>query len=242
MSGIEIVNLSKYFGKKEVLKNISLTLNKGEVTAILGPNGSGKSTLMKSILGLVNPDQGQIIINNQSIIRQWDYRKEIGYMPQIANYPDNISVKEIISMIRNIRQMDDNAMSLVSLFKLDNDLDKKIKQLSGGMRQKVNAIIALMFDSPILILDESTVGLDPVSRLLFKELILKEKMKGKTILLITHHMNEIEELADKIVFILEGRIFFHGSLDEVKSEQNENDFEKAVAKILESKQVFSSHV
>lgn len=242
MNGIEIVNLSKYFGKKEVLKNISLTLNKGEVTAILGPNGSGKSTLMKSILGLVNPDQGQIIINNQSIIRQWDYRKEIGYMPQIANYPDNISVKEIISMICNIRQMDDNAMSLISLFKLDNDLDKKIKQLSGGMRQKVNAIIALMFDSPILIMDEPTVGLDPVSRLLFKELILKEKRKGKTILLITHHMNEIEELADKIVFILEGRIFFHGSLDEVKSEQNENDFEKAVAKILESKQVFSSHV
>lgn len=237
MSAIEIVNLSKRFGKKTVLKNVSLTLNKGEVTAILGPNGSGKSTLMKSILGLVNPDQGQILIDNQSIIRQWNYRKEVGYMPQIANYPDNISVKEIIQMIRNIRQKEDNASTLISLFKLDNDLDKKIKQLSGGMRQKVNAIIALMFDSPILILDEPTVGLDPVSRLLFKELILKEKKKGKTILLITHHMNEIEELADKIVFILEGSIFFHGSLEKVKSEQNETDFEKAVAKILESKQV-----
>jgi Cu-processing system ATP-binding protein len=239
MSHIEICNLGKTFGKRTVLQEINVTIKSGEVTAIMGPNGSGKSTLMKAILGLVIPDVGEIQINNKDIISDWAYRKDIGYMPQIANYPENISVIELIRMIKDVRQQSGDADRFITLFRLENHLNKKLKELSGGMRQKVNAILAFMFDTSILIFDEPTVGLDPISRLLFKELLLEEKQKGKTILLITHHMNEIEELADNIIFILEGKVFFQGTLDTIKLEQEEESLEKAAAKILENNNLFN---
>jgi len=239
MSHIEISDLTKMFGKRTVLQKINATIQSGEVTAIMGPNGSGKSTLMKAILGLVIPDAGEIRINDMNTVNDWAYRKEIGYMPQIANYPENISVIELIRMIQDVRQQPGDAGRLIGLFKLENHLNKKLKELSGGMRQKVNAILAFMFDTSILIFDEPTVGLDPISRLLFKDLLLEEKRKGKTILLITHYMTEIEELSDNIIFILEGKVFFQGTLDTIKLEQNEESLEKAAAKILENNNLFN---
>lgn len=229
---IQIKNLEKSFGRSKVLQGIDVTMKAGEVTAIMGPNGSGKSTLMKSILGLVIPEKGEIIINGSNVVKNWMYRKDIGYMPQIANYPENISVKELISMILDIRQETTLPTELIHLFNLENALHKKLKELSGGMRQKVNAILALMFETSILIFDEPTVGLDPISRITFKDLIRKEKEKGKTILLITHHINEIEELADKIIFMMDGKIYFGGSVSEIKEQEQEQNLENAAAKIL----------
>lgn len=236
---IEIVNLKKSFGKSKVLHGISVSMKPGEITAIMGPNGSGKSTLMKSILGLVIPEEGQIFVNGFNVIKGWQYRKDIGYMPQIANYPENISVREMISMIVDVRKENKNPDELIHLFNLENSLEKKLKELSGGMRQKVNAIVALMFDSPILIFDEPTVGLDPISRLTFKELLLKEKAKGKTILLITHHLNEIEELSDKVIFMMDGKVYFQGTVEEIKTQEGESNLEKAAAKILEKNLKFN---
>lgn len=238
MSAIEIKNLEKKFGSRPVLQGVNIGINSGEVTAIMGPNGSGKSTLIKSILGLVIPDKGEIIINNRNVVKEWNYRSEIGYMPQIANYPENISVSELIHMINDVRLDNKKPDKLIHLFKLENDLHKKLKELSGGMRQKVNAIIALMFDTPILIFDEPTVGLDPISRILFKDLLIEEKKRGKTILLITHHTNEIEMLSDSIVFILDGKVYFQGSLEEMKTQQGEDNLEKAAAKILISNSLY----
>lgn len=230
---IGIKNLTKSFGSQQILKGVNLDLTPG-VCAILGPNGSGKSTLIKSILGLVIPDNGNIKVGEENVKDGWEYRNNIGYMPQIANYPENMKVVELFSMIKDIRASNAKENELVKLFDLDNAMNKRLKELSGGMRQKVNAVMAFMFDTPILIFDEPTVGLDPVSRIRFKEKIVHEKKKGKTILLTTHHINEVEEMADSIVFILEGNIFFHGSLEDLKAQQGELDLERAIASILVS--------
>jgi len=229
---IEITNLYKKFGKVKVLENVGLSILENGIFAILGPNGSGKTTLIKSILGMVIPDAGEIKINGQIIKGKWDYRKDIDYLPQIAQFPDNLSVVELISMIKNLRGKHANDLELIELFKLGPFLDKKLGNLSGGTKQKVNLVLAFMFDSPILILDEPTTGLDPISLIHLKDLIKKEKAAGKTILITTHIMDFVEAMADEIVFLLEGDIYFKGKVDELKKKSDRNDLEHAIATIL----------
>ncbi|MAO11334.1 MAG: copper ABC transporter ATP-binding protein [Flavobacteriaceae bacterium] len=232
---IEINNLYKKFGKNEVLKGIDLTINNGGIFAVLGPNGSGKTTLIKSILGMVVPNSGTIKLNGNSIKKSWEYRNDIDYLPQIANFPGNLTVKELIKMIKDLRSSkvaDD--VRLIELFKLQPFLDKKLSNLSGGTKQKVNLVLTFMFDSPLVILDEPTTGLDPISHIRLKELITAEKEKGKTILITSHIMSFVEEIADEIVFLLEGKIYFRGSIPELKTKTEQPDFEHAIASMLSS--------
>jgi len=232
---IEIDNLHKKFGKNEVLKGIDLTIDNGGIFAVLGPNGSGKTTLIKSILGMIVPNSGIIKLNGTSIKKSWEYRNDIDYLPQIANFPGNLTVKELITMIKDLRsskQVDDER--LIELFKLQPFLDKKLNNLSGGTKQKVNLVLTFMFDSPLVILDEPTTGLDPISHIRLKELITAEKEKGKTILITSHIMSFVEEIADEIVFLLEGKIYFRGSIPELKTKTEQPDFEHAIASMLSS--------
>jgi Cu-processing system ATP-binding protein len=231
-SMIEINNLHKSFGKVEVLDNVSLTIAEKGVFAILGPNGSGKTTLIKSILGMVIPQEGEIKINGESILGKWDYRQEIDYLPQIAQFPDNITVMELLQMIKNLRGKEASDKELIELFKLAPFLDKKLGNLSGGTKQKVNLVLTFMFDSPILILDEPTTGLDPHSLIKLKDIIRRERAAGKTILITTHIMDFVETMADEIVFLLEGNIYFKGSVDELKKKSSQDDLEHAIATIL----------
>ena len=232
---IEIENLHKRFGKNKVLKGIGLEINEGGIFAVLGPNGSGKTTLIKSILGMVIPDKGIIKLNGKTIKRDWKYRNKIDYLPQIANFPGNLSVKELIKMIRDLRSCSTHKdKQLIELFKLEPFLDKKLGNLSGGTKQKVNLVLTFMFDSPLIILDEPTTGLDPISHLRLKEIIKAEKEKGKTILITSHIMNFVEEIADEIVFLLEGEIYFKGTITELKEKTAQPDFEHAIASILSS--------
>lgn len=229
---IKIENLYKKFGKVKVLDNVSLTIDDKGIFAILGPNGSGKTTMIKSILGMVIPQSGEITINNQKVRRQWDYRRNINYLPQIARFPDNLSVTELINMIKNLRGEEANDREIIELFKLGPFLDKKLGNLSGGTKQKVNLVLAFMFDCPILILDEPTTGLDPVSLIHLKDLIHKEKEAGKTILITTHIMDFVETMADEIVFLLEGNIYFKGTVGELKKKGKNQDLEHAIATLL----------
>lgn len=229
---VTIENLHKKYGKNEVLKGVNLTINSSGIIAVLGPNGSGKTTLIKSILGMVIPQQGSITINGTSIKSNWQYRKEIDYLPQIANFPGNLSVKELIKMIKDLRNKPANDDELIAYFKLEDFLDKKLINLSGGTKQKVNLVLTFMFDSPLVILDEPTSGLDPISLIRLKEWILKEKAKGKTILITSHIMSFVEEIAEDVIFILEGKIYFNGSISELKTQTGQTDFEHAIAAIL----------
>ena len=230
---IEIKDLYKKFGKNEVLKGIDLSISEGGIFSILGPNGSGKTTLIKAILGMVLPDSGVILINGKSLKNDFRYRDKIDYLPQIANFPGNLKVNELIAMIKDLRAgKETNDEELIELFKLKPFLDKRLVNLSGGTKQKVNLVLTFMFNSPLIILDEPTSGLDPISHLRLKNLIFAEKAKGKTILVTSHILSFVEEIADEIVFILEGKIYFKGTIPELKSKTEQLDFEHAIASIL----------
>lgn len=229
---VSIEGLYKKFGKNHVLSGLDLTINEGGIFAVLGPNGSGKTTLIKSILGMVIPDKGVINVLGENIKKNSEYRHKIDYLPQIANFPSNLKVRELIKMIKDLRQHTNEEDRLIELFKLGPFLDKKLGTLSGGTKQKVNIILTFMFDSPLIILDEPTTGLDPISLIRLKDLIQSEKAKGKTILITSHIMSFVEEVSDEIVFLLEGKIYFRGSISELKTKTNQPDFEHAIASIL----------
>lgn len=230
---IRIENLYKKFGRNEVLKGIDLEIDEGGIFAVLGPNGSGKTTLIKSILGMVVPNSGSIKLNGKSVKNDWKYRNNIDYLPQIANFPGNLTVQELIGMIKDLRgRKNTEDKKLISLFKLEKFLNKKLANLSGGTKQKVNLVLTFMFDSPLIILDEPTTGLDPISHIRLKELINEEKKKGKTILITSHIMSFVEEIADEIVFLLEGKIYFKGDIPALKAKTRQPDFEHAIASIL----------
>lgn len=228
---IQINNLHKKFGRNQVLFNLDLDIHSGGIFAVLGPNGSGKTTLIKCILGMVIPSSGEIEVQDNTIKNNWKYRQEINYLPQIANFPGNLKVKELIRMIKDLRQKESKEEELVKLFGLEPFLNKKLGTLSGGTKQKVNIVLTFMFDSPLIILDEPTTGLDPASLIKLKELILQEKNKGKTILITTHIMQFVEEMADEIVYLLEGNIFFKGSVQQLMTRTKQTDFEHAIAAI-----------
>ena len=229
---VTIENLHKKFGKNQVLSGVDLAITDGGIFAVLGPNGSGKTTLIKSVLGMVIPNKGTITVLGENIKKNSDYRHKIDYLPQIANFPSNLRVKELIKMIKDLRKPTDEDERLIQLFRLEPFLDKKLGQLSGGTKQKVNLVLTFMFDSPLVILDEPTTGLDPISLIRLKDLIKAEKTKGKTILITSHIMSFVEEISDEIVFILEGKIYFKGSIQKLKTKTNQPDFEHAIASIL----------
>jgi Cu-processing system ATP-binding protein len=231
---ISVKNLHKRFGKNEVLQGVDLEIERGGIFAILGPNGSGKTTLIKSMLGMVLPNSGTIEIDGKKIKKNWKYRRDIDYLPQIANFPTNLRVAELVNMIKDIRShQNSDEQRLISLFKLEPFLNKKLGNLSGGTKQKVNIVLAFMFDSPLLILDEPTSGLDPVSLISLKQLITSEKEKGKTILITSHIMSFVEEITGDIVFLLEGKICFKGSIASLKKQTGQTDLEHAIATLLQ---------
>ncbi|MBK5208636.1 MAG: ABC transporter ATP-binding protein [Flavobacteriaceae bacterium] len=229
---IEFKNLHKRFGKLVVLDGLDLEISKGGIFAILGPNGSGKTTLIKCLLGMVIPNKGDMIFDKKSVLQQWSYRNNLNYLPQIANFPPNLTVIELINMVKNLRPKDANDGELIELFGLKNFLDKKLGNLSGGTKQKVNIVLTFMFDSELIILDEPTNGLDPIALIRLKEIIQKEKDKGKTILITTHIMSFVDEVADEIVFLLDGKIYFKGTIETLKKQTNNDNLEHAIANLI----------
>ncbi len=229
-------DVHKAYRKNEVLKGVGLELKEGNITAVLGPNGSGKTTLIKCMLGMVIGQQGQILAGGKDIGRDYLYRRDIGYLPQIARFPENLKVKELIGMVRDIRNQPADPSELIAYFGLQPHMDKALRHLSGGTRQKVNILIAFLFDTRCYILDEPTVGLDPLALIRFKELLIREKQNGKAILMTTHMVHLVEELADEVVFLLEGKVYFRGAVRELKQKYNGLSLEEAIANILSLEQ------
>lgn len=232
---IEINNIQKSFGRQQVLNKISLSLPDSCIIAVLGPNGSGKTTLIKTLLGLVNPDSGNISIGGKNIIGQDTYRKEICYLPQIARFPDYLTITEFFSFMESLQGPPQRKDELIIRFMIEKEMKKSLRKLSGGTIQKVNLINCLMYDRPLVILDEPTVGLDPVSLISLKTLLRNDADRGKLILISTHIMDFAGSLANEIIFLLEGNIYFHGSVNKLFLQTESKTMEQAVANLLENK-------
>jgi len=227
-------NITKQFGKLKALDKVSVHFLKGECIALLGPNGSGKTTLIKSLLGMVVPDSGLIYFNKQLITNQWLYRSKIGYMPQIGRYPENMTIANVIDMMKDIRKGDHGNLDeeLIDNFGLKNMMHKKMRTLSGGTTQKVSASLAFLFNPDVLILDEPTAGLDPLSSELLKQKIIKEKQNGKLILITSHVLSELDDLITEVFYMQDGELVFHKKLTALKEETGEQKLSKAIAKIM----------
>lgn len=230
---IIVKNISKQFGKLKALDTVSTTCNKGECIALIGPNGSGKTTLIKSILGMVLPDSGSITFNGKNILNHWHYREEIGYMPQIGRYPDNMTIGQVLDMMKDIRNkatsLDED---LIKAFAINNLMNKRMRTLSGGTIQKVSAALAFLFDPAVLILDEPTAGLDPVASELFKEKIIAEKEKGKLVLITSHILSDLDDLVTRIIYMQDGKLIFHKSMEELRIDTGEERLTKSIAQVM----------
>jgi len=232
---IKINQIVKKYGKVTALDGISFELQSGKIFAIAGPNGSGKSTLVKIILGLVKNDSGEIYINEEKLNSHYQYRKNIGYLPQIGRYPENLTVKEVISMIKDIGDDDESyELDLIDEFDLKEHFDKEVRTLSGGTKQKLGIILAFMFKKQLLILDEPTSGLDPISAGKLKKLIKHRNSQGSTVLLISHIMSEVEELADEIIYFLNGRISFRESVSNLILKTGGKNLENSIALFIKN--------
>ncbi len=227
-------NVSKKFGKLKALDNVSVTCNKGECIALIGPNGSGKTTLIKSILGMVVCNSGFITFNGKNILHDWQYRSHIGYMPQIGRYPENMTIGQILDMMKDIRGKKNDALDedLIQQFKLNELLSKRMRTLSGGTRQKVSAALAFLFNPDVLILDEPTAGLDPVAAEILKEKIIAEKTKGKLVLITSHILSELDDLITQVIYMQDGQLCFHKTIEDIRADTGEEKLAKAIASIM----------
>lgn len=238
---IEIHQLTKRFGDLTVLKGLNLEIGGGRVTAIVGPNAAGKTTLMKSIVGLTRPDSGTITVDGVLVNGDERYRAAIGYMPQIARFPDNMTAAEMLALVRDLRAGGGHAMTvddeLERRFDIAAFADKPLRTLSGGTRQKVNAALAFLFTPSLLMLDEPTAGLDPVASSILKDKILAARAAGRTVIVTSHVMSELEELADDVALVVDGELRFSGSVRELMFSTRQPTLERAVANLLAVQQV-----
>ena len=237
---IRIENLNKAFGKYQVLKDINLEFLNGQSVALIGPNGSGKTTLIKALLDLVVAE-GDIWVAGASIKGHSDYRRQIGYMPQMSRFPDNMRVSQLFSMMKELRsdvKPDSYDLDLYKTFEIDQMKSKRLSILSGGMKQKVSAALAFLFDPPILILDEPTAGLDPVSNEVLKDKLKHEIRKGKLVLITSHILNDLDEITTHVAYLMEGELKFFKSLDQLKAETSESRLNRIIAQVLNQENVY----
>ena len=230
---IRLENISKVYGQLNVLRAIDVEFPQNSVTGIIGPNGSGKTTVIKSILGLIRPNEGKIFYNSIEIDGS-KYRQGISYLPQTVQFPKNLTVIELIRMLVDIRKDAPRREELIDLLDIEPFLMKKFGALSGGMKQKVNILAALMYDTETIILDEPTTGLDPMTQIKLKEFLKKERDRGKCILITTHILSLLDELCDRILFLLDGRVCYHDTIPKLKADTNTSGVEAAIPLLMEN--------
>lgn len=214
---LEIINLTKKFGEQVALNNVNISIQKNEIIGLLGPNGAGKSTLMKSIVGSLKIDEGQIIFNGKNVLDyELESKKNIGFLPENNPLYLEMYVKEYLQFVSNIHKISASRVDeVIDLVGITPEKSKKISQLSKGYKQRVGLAQAILHSPDLLILDEPTNGLDP-NQILEIRNVIKEIGKEKTVILSTHIMQEVEALCSRVILIHKGNIVMDSQIDEFK--------------------------
>lgn len=231
---VSVKDLRKHYAGRTVLQDVSIDIHRGAVTAVIGPNGAGKTTLNKSILGLVRPDSGSILFDGEDTVGRIDHRARIGYMPQLARYPETFTGRDVLGLLADLRGdrvVRDTA--LVDAFELERFLDQPARALSGGQRQRINAAAAFLFAPDLLLLDEPTAGLDPVASGVLKRAIRGAREAGRAVVITSHILSELQELADTIVFLHDGRVAWHGAVSSLLADTGKPSLEEAIAHLMQ---------
>ncbi len=217
MSVLHVKNLTKNYGKVQVLKGINLEVHKGEVVGFIGPNGAGKSTTIRVLLGILKATKGNVSIFGKDAWNDAvDIHKKVAYVPGDVNLWPNLTGGEVIDLLLNLHEIKNKTKRDELIKKFDFDPAKKCRTYSKGNRQKVALIAAFSSDADLFILDEPTSGLDPLMEKVFQECVLEVKQQGKSVLLSSHILSEVEKLCDRVSIIRQGEIIESGTLKELR--------------------------
>jgi len=225
MNAIEVSQVNKSFRDTRAVNDLSFTVGTGEVFGMVGPNGAGKTTTLRMLMDIIKPDTGEIIILGEAINEETKNR--IGYLPEERGLYRKITVSESLAYLAALKNMKrrlarDRAAELLERVDMLQHKNKKIEELSRGMGQIIQFIATILHDPELIVLDEPFAGLDPVNTELLKGFILELKGQGKSIILSTHIMNQVEELCDRVLMINKGQAVLYGSLSEIKSRFRNN--------------------
>src|SRR5690606_25800529 len=218
-SWVVVDHVSKAYNGKKAVDDLSFHIDRGEIFALLGPNGAGKSTLIRMMTGLIQPDAGQIRMNGERVLPfKKEVKKYFSFLPETMSLYPNLTAGETLHFFSRLQRISrnrcDEVLDVVGLLEVK---DKKIGGFSKGMRQRLGLAVALLDKAPLLILDEPTSGLDPYWASRFKEIIRRKKRKGTSIFFASHDLYEVESLADRIAILNEGKLYYLGTVDDLKS-------------------------
>ncbi|BCP62627.1 ABC transporter ATP-binding protein [Streptococcus parasuis] len=219
---LEVKNITGGYINIPVLKDVSFTVESGQLVGLIGLNGAGKSTTIKEIIGLLTPYQGEILIDGKSLVQDAEnYRKKIGFIPETPSLYEELTLKEhleVVALAYNLTwdQAWSRVQGLLTIFRLDEKLDWFPVHFSKGMKQKVMIICAFMVEPSLLIIDEPFLGLDPVAISDLVNLLEEEKAKGTSILMSTHVLDSAEKMCDSFVILHQGQVRATGNLEELQ--------------------------
>ncbi len=218
-SVVDVESFGMNFGSKEVIKDLIFTVNKGEVFGFLGANGAGKTTTIRTLLGLYEPTRGKLLINGQRYSS--DMSRVVGYLPEERGLYRNEPVIETMVYFAVLHGLDKNqarsrALSYLRRVGLTGKANERLVNLSGGQQQKIQLGVTILHEPELMVLDEPTEALDPVNRSLLMDIISERRSKGATVMLVTHRMEEVEQLCDRILLLKDGKAALYGTVGEVK--------------------------
>ncbi|MBY0479871.1 MAG: ABC transporter ATP-binding protein [Chitinophagaceae bacterium] len=234
---IQLKNLHKNYGDKQVLKGINLDIYPGQVIGYIGPNGAGKSTTVKILCGLISDYEGDVLVEGFDLKTDpLSAKRKIGYVPELAELYDVLTPAEFLGFMAELYELpkemaEDRIHKMIAAFGLEANLNQRMDTFSKGMRQKVLIISGLLHNPDIIILDEPLSGLDANSVIIFKDLISKLAKDGKTIFYCSHMMDVVEKVSDRIVLINEGAVIADGSFEELQTAQGNQSLEKIFARM-----------
>lgn len=232
---ITLQELGKDYGTKTALQNLSLTIKEGEIFGFLGHNGAGKSTTIKSLVSIIEPTRGQILVDGKELsANRMEIKKRIGYVPDTPDIFLQLSAGEYWDLIAAAYELENKEIrlkELVELFSMENHVNETLASFSHGMRQKTIIIGALLPDPDIWILDEPMQGLDPQASFDLKELMKQHAAKGKTVIFSTHVLDTAQQLCDELAILKQGELIYNGSVTDLLAENPEESLEAIYLKM-----------